>query len=405
MGLTLLKNIKECVTLQGVAKKQGRHLIASDLCIMNETSIVHDGNQILWVGKTGQIPHNFVFEIEIDLTNSVVLPGMIDCHTHLVFGGDRSHEYFMRLNGSTYEEIAASGGGILSTANATRAMDASSLKQQAIARVDRLAERGVVAIEIKSGYGLTRDSERKLSQIIGELKRDYAKKGIKIINTYMAAHAIPPEYGNSRSHDYMLEVVIPLLDELSQNSLTRPDFVDIFLEDNYFNQSDANILFQKCSEFNIPFKAHVDELKNSGNLKYAVESGAISCEHMLYSDEVSIKSLAQSDTVGVLLPGTAFFLGKKMAPARAMLDAGCRLAIGSDFNPGSCHWDDVFKIAIMSAPTLKMNVAEILSAVTYNAAQALELPNYGFIEVGSTPRLSIFRDTSLQQLFYRWSNT
>ncbi|MBY0415232.1 MAG: amidohydrolase family protein, partial [Bdellovibrionales bacterium] len=256
---------------------------------------------------------------------------------------------------------------------------------------------GVGTIEIKSGYGLNFEKEYEISHIIHDLK-NIVRPDVQIINTFMAAHAVPKNY--SSSYDYMKEVVLPLLDRMAEENII--DCVDIFHEQNYFSDEDVVSLFERAQRLNIPVKMHADEFNDNKGAILATKYQALSADHLLATGEDGIKALSDSSTVATLLPGTGLFLGKKQANARAFLDAGVKVAIASDFNPGSCHCDNLIMIASLAAPIYKMNMAELWCAITLNAAHALNLKNQGALIPGLLPRLSIFNTDSLDRVTYNW---
>lgn len=393
----VFSQIAELLTLEGAAKKDGRYLKDTDLSIIKNASLVCSNEKILWIGETKDIPLEFSSLPSIDCKNKIILPELVDCHTHLVFAGNRAREYSMRLNGATYEEIAASGGGILHTTTQTNQSSSQVLSGLAIKRIEKIASYGVGSIEIKSGYGLNFEKEYEISKVIDSLKHQFKNK-IQIRNTYMAAHAVPKIF--SRSSDYITGTVIPLLEKLAQEKLI--DACDIFHEKNYFTDEDVHMLFSKCQELKIPVKMHADELNDNKGAELGVSYNALSCDHLLKINDQGIKCLANSKTVAVLLPGTGFFLGKEQTNARKLCDAGVKVAIASDFNPGSCHYDNLLQLALMSAPSYKLNRAELIAAITINASAALDLTNQGSLIKDYKPRFSIFDCSNLDDLVYRW---
>jgi len=255
----------------------------------------------------------------------------------------------------------------------------------------------VGTIEIKSGYGLNFEKEYEISRLIHDLK-NIVRTDIQIINTFMAAHAVPKEYPNS--YQYMKEVVLPLLDTMAEEQII--DCVDIFHEQNYFSDEDVISLFERAQRLGIPVKMHADEFNDNGGAQLATRFKALSADHLLKTSKEGIKALAASDTVATLLPGTGLFLGKTQADARALLDAGAKVAIASDFNPGSCHCDNILLIASLAAPMYKMNVAELWSAITLNAAHAVGLKNQGAIIEGLRPRFTVFNTDNIARVSYNW---
>lgn len=394
-----LSNISQLLTLESCYKKDGRNLLPEDLTIIEKGSVIYDKDQIHWVGKTEDLPSNYDIAKTIDLSGHCLTPELVDSHTHLVFGGNRANEYMMRLDGADYQEIAQAGGGILASQSGTNNLSEDDLFNESCIKIEKLYSQGIGSIEIKSGYGLTKLVEKKIFKVINRLKEKYKDK-INIFNTYMAAHAVPKKYKNSK--EYMLDVVIPLLEELAKED--NIDAVDIFHEKGYFEEEDVKLLFNKANELGIKKKIHADEFNDNNGASLAVEYNCLSCDHLLKSSQSSINKLAQAKTVACLLPGTAFFLGKDQVNAKMFLDAGVKVAIASDYNPGSCHCDNLLLLASLAAPHYKMNSAQLWSAITLNAAAALGLNDQGSITVGSKPRFTIFKTNTISEITYNWGN-
>jgi len=399
MTLKIFRHFSEIATLQGAHHKDGRRLTFEDLGVIKDASIVFDHEQIQWVGEDRHLPENYAHKglQEIDVSGKVCTPEIVDSHTHLVFGGDRSLEYTMRLNGASYEEIANAGGGILNSTKGTHALSRKELLKLAHQRVKTIRSYGIGTIEIKSGYGLSFDKEYEIAHVIHDLK-NIVRPEIQIFNTYMAAHAVPKEFANS--YDYMKEVVLPLLDKLAEEKIL--DAVDIFHEQNYFTDDDVASLFERAKRWNLKVKIHADEFNDNKAAILATKYEALSADHLLKTSDDGIKALSTSSTVATLLPGTGFFLGKPQANARAFLDAGVKVAIASDYNPGSCHFDNLVFLASLAAPQYKMTQAEMWCAITLNAAHALGLKNQGALIAGLKPRFSIFNTDTLDRVTYNW---
>jgi imidazolonepropionase len=395
--IRVYSELEQIVTLKGVHQKDGRRLLPDDLGIIPNASIVFDDDKILWVGPAGNLPGQYLNIPDTKLRGHVLTPEIVDSHTHIVFGGDRAQEYADRLNGKTYEEIAKEGGGILSTMKMTNEESLEELYLTAKERIERIASYGVGTIEIKSGYGLNYDREYKVSILIDRLKKEFAPK-IQIFNTYLAAHDVPKFFSDSAA--YLDEVVLPLLDRLAEEKII--DAVDIFHEKGFFNGEDARRLFEKAQTLGIACKSHADELNDNGGAELAAAHGALSADHLLRVSSRGVEALVNSKTVASLLPGTAFFIGKPLAPARALLDAGAKVALASDFNPGSCHCDNLLLIASLCAPQLKLNQAELWAGITYNAAHALGLFKQGALVGGMKPRFTLFKTESLSHVTYNW---
>lgn len=397
MTTKIFKNFSEIATLQPALDKDGRNLIPSDIGLIKNASIVFNNDEILWVGPDSQIPDDYHNVHSVDMSGKICVPEIVDSHTHIVFGGDRAHEYSMRLNGATYEDIAKAGGGILNSMSGTNALSRSELLKLSQQRLKTIRSYGVGTIEVKSGYGLNFEKEYEISRIIHDLKNIF-RPDLQIINTFMAAHAVPKEY--SSSYEYMKEVVLPLLDKLGEEKIL--DCVDIFHEQNYFSDDDVVSLFERAKRWNIPVKMHADEFNDNKGAVLAAKYNALSADHLLATNEDGILALKNSQTVATLLPGTGLFLGKTQANARAFLDAGVKVAIASDYNPGSCHCDNILMLASLAAPIYKMNLAELWCAITLNASHALGIKNQGALKAGLRPRFSVFNTDSIDRVTYNW---
>ncbi|AUO00114.1 imidazolonepropionase [Bacteriovorax stolpii] len=397
MTVKIFRHFSEIATLENAYKKDGRKLSPSDLGLIKDASIVYNHDEIIWVGPDSQLPEDYQHMDFIDASGKTCVPEIVDSHTHVVFGGDRAHEYSMRLNGATYEEIAKAGGGILNSMKGTNALSRSELLKLAQQRIKNIRSYGVGTIEVKSGYGLNFEKEYEISRIIHDLK-NIVRPDVQIINTFMAAHAVPKDY--SSSYEYMKDVVLPLLDKLGEEQIL--DCVDIFHEQNYFSEEDVISLFERAKRWNIPVKMHADEFNDNKGAILATKYQALSADHLLATGADGIEALKNSNTVATLLPGTGLFLGKNQANGRAFLDAGVKVAIASDYNPGSCHCDNLVMIASLAAPIYKMNMAELWCAITFNAACAVGLKNQGALIPGLRPRFSVFNTDSIDRITYNW---
>jgi imidazolonepropionase len=395
--MKVYKNLSQILTLESAFKKSGRHLLPEDLSLIDQGSIVFDDEKIHWVGPSKSLPDQYKNIEALDLSGHVLTPELVDSHTHVVFGGDRAQEYADRLNGTSYEAIAKRGGGILFTMNKTNASSLEDLFQDACEKIERIHSYGIGSLEIKSGYGLNFDKEFEISLLIDRLKKHFHPR-VQIFNTYLAAHDVPKTFKSSA--DYLHQVVLPLLEKLAPLKII--DAVDIFQEKNYFSEKDVSDLFSKARDLGIARKIHADELNDNDGAKLATQFHSLSADHLLKVSDSGIQALAESDTVATILPGTALFLGKPLAPARKLLDLGARMAIASDFNPGSCHCDNLLLIASVSAAQLKINQAELWAGITLNASAALGFGSQGAIIPGMKPRFTLFKAPSLSQITYNW---
>lgn len=365
----VLDKIGKLVTLSGAVQKKGRRIESSDLGIIEDGALVVDSqgrkSKVLWSGPRQSIPLRFKKEKKISAQGKMVMPGFVDSHTHLVFAGDRSLEFEMRLEGKSYSEIAQQGGGIVKTVEATRKISESALLKISEERVERFLFQGVTTLEIKTGYGLNFDTEKKLLNIISRLKK---KSPVTILSTFLGAHAIPLEF-KGRKEKYVSEVAEKWLPVLKNHT----DFVDIFLDEGYFDIEDAKVLFQKANGLGLKTKIHADELALTGGSETAVKFGSFSADHLLKISDREIKLLAKSETTATLLPTTAFFLKTNYAPARKLLDNGARVALATDFNPGTSPTQDISLVGALAALQMGMRTEEIIVGLTLNGAYALNL--------------------------------
>ncbi|MGH8172127.1 MAG: imidazolonepropionase [Rhodanobacteraceae bacterium] len=309
--------------------------------------------------------------------NAWITPGLIDCHTHLVFGGDRAAEFEQRLGGATYEDIARAGGGIMSTVRATRAADETSLFAQSLPRARALRNDGVTTVEIKSGYGLDLDGERKMLRVarrIGEVL------GIGVSTTLLAAHAIPPEF-SGRADEYIDEICTNILPAIAREGLA--DAVDAFCERIAFTPAQTRRVFERARELGLAVKLHADQLSDLGGAALAAEFGARSAEHLEHTSEAGVHAMAAAGTVAVLLPGAYYALREtKLPPIAAFRDAGVPIAIATDLNPGTSPLRSLRLALSMACTLFRLTPEEALRGATANAARALGLDDRGVLAVG-----------------------
>ena len=395
--MKVYRRIGQLVTLAGAHAKGGRGLVPADLSIVENGAIAFNDQEIFWVGEDAALPAEYQRANCIDLAGQVLTPGLVDSHTHMVFAGNRAGEYAQRLNGESYQAIAKNGGGILHTMQKTLALSENDLFELAVKRLERLSSYGVRTVELKSGYALTQEGELRLLRVAKRLKQHFAGE-LTLFSTYMGAHAVPKEYKSSAQ--FVAEVVIPtMLQGHAQNLI---DGVDVFHEDGYFSSDDVTVIYAQARALGLSVRIHADEFQDNGGAALAVKYGALSADHLLKVSDTGIGALAKSNTVATLLPGTAFFLGKELPRARALLDAGCRVAIASDYNPGSSHVDNVLLVASIAAPSLRMNQAELWAALTLNGAKALGLSQQGALLPGMAPIFSLFNVSEVSEITYSW---
>jgi len=336
--------------------------------IENAQLFMRDGF-IDWIGQGDEAPPVNPDEVVegMDCGGRAVLPGLVDAHTHLVFGGDRSDEFARRSAGESYESIAKSGGGIQSTVRATRLASEEELYQSAYKRLDAMCQRGVTTVEVKSGYGLDLETELKMLRVIRRLAADHP---IHIISTFLGAHTVPTEYLGKRE-GYLDVVCEEMLPKVAEDELAT--FCDVFCEEGVFTIDESRRILERALGLGLSVKVHGEQLHRTGATKLAVELGAVSVDHLERADESDIRSLADhGETTAVLLPGATLFLGWDVwAPARALLDAGVTVALATDCNPGSCMCDDLPLITTLACTRLGMSPAEALRAVTRGGAHAV----------------------------------
>jgi imidazolonepropionase len=395
--MKLYRNLSQILTLKGALKKDGRRLVPSDLSLIHDGSIVFDHEKIVWVGEDKDLPNEYRSATSFNGTGYVLTPGLVDSHTHLVFAGNRAREYSERLNGADYQAIAQNGGGILHTMAMTLAASEDELFQIGVERLERIRSYGIKTVELKSGYALTFEGELRLLRVASRLKKRFLGE-LTLVSTFMGAHAVPTAYKSSE--EFVTEVVLPTMQEGHSQRLI--DCVDVFHEQGYFSTDDVERIFAAAKSLKLPYKIHADEFQDNHGAALAARHGAISSDHLLKASSDGILALANSSTVATLLPGTAFFLGKELPRARAMLDAGCKVAIASDYNPGSSHVDNLLLVASIAAPSLKLNQAELWCAMTLNAAAALGLQSRGALVPGFAPSFSLFKTNDLAEITYNW---
>jgi imidazolonepropionase len=358
------------------------------------------GNRIEWVGDEAALPaapSGERYEMR-DLGGAWVTPGLIDCHTHLVFAGTRANEYAERLRGTSYEEIAQRGGGILSTVRAVRAASEQQLFDESAPRLESLLREGVTSVEIKSGYGLTVDDEAKMLRVARRLGSEFP---VTVRTTFLAAHTVPPEF-KGRADEYVDAVAGDWLPRLHGEGLV--DAVDIFCERIAFDTAQARRLFEASRRLRIPVKAHAEQLANIGATRLATEFGALSCDHLEYADARDVHALVQAGTVAVVLPVAFYCLAAARKPPIAELRAAkARIAIASDCNPGSAPGASLLLAASMGTRLFGLTSEEALRGMTLHAAQALGLAKEcGSLARGLAADFAVWDMESLDEFGY-WS--
>ncbi|NLM41526.1 MAG: imidazolonepropionase [Firmicutes bacterium] len=346
------------------------------------------GERIIAVGTPAEVQQEVELTPEtqvIDAESKVVTPGLVDPHTHLVFGGSREDEFYLRARGADYMEIMAAGGGILSSVRATRAASLDELVDAGRQRLSWMLRQGVTTVECKSGYGLDLETELKQLEAVRILQ---GQQPVELVPTFLGAHAWPPEYqGDQEGYlKFLLDTVLPAVKEQG-----IAEYVDVFTEKGVFSVEQSRRIFQRAQELGFKLRIHADEMHTLGGAELAAEMGMASADHLLMVSDEGIEALASSEVVPVLLPGTAFSLRKPYAPARKMLEAGLPLALATDFNPGSCPTANLTLVMSLACLYMGMTPEEVFNAVTINAAHALgRSDRVGSLEPGKQADLVIF---------------
>lgn len=362
------------------------------------TIAVRDG-VIAWIGPDADLPAEFESGYRRhDVAGRWITPGLIDCHTHLVYGGNRADEFAMRLAGASYEDIARRGGGIVSTVTATRAAGEDALYRQAARRLDAMLAEGVTTIEIKSGYGLDLATERKMLRVARRLGDNHP---VTVYTTFLGAHALPAEY-KGRADTYITLVCDDMLPRLHGEGLI--DAVDVFCEHIGFSLAQSERVFEAAAKLRLPVKMHAEQLSNIGGTRLASRYKALSVDHLEHLDEGDIVAMKAANTVAVLLPGAFYFLREKQLPPIALLRKHrIPIAISTDSNPGTSPTTSLLLMMNMACTLFGMTVAEVLAGVTHNAAQALgQSTVHGSLQIGRAADFAIWSIDSPAELAY-WS--
>ncbi len=357
--------------------------------VIEDGAVVCAGDRIAWVGPDGRWPDELAPGPDaavLDARGGVVLPGLVECHTHLVFGGSRAGELARRLQGETYAQILEGGGGILGTVRATREASHEELLGRARARIRDLLRRGVTTVEIKSGYGLDWPTERKILEVAAELHREGPWD---VVSTFLGAHAVPPEFRDDRE-GYLRVVIEEMIPAVAEAGLAR--FCDVFCEPGLaYDVDESRRVLQAARAAGLQLKVHADQLHDGGGGALAGELGAASAEHLDHVSEAGIAALADAGTVAVLLPGAQYFLDGPAPPLAALQEAGVPVALSTDCNPGSSPTTDLLLMASMACVRWRMTMPDVLAAITTVAARALALEHdRGALAPGMRADLAVF---------------
>jgi imidazolonepropionase len=352
-----------------------------------DAAIAVKGGKIVWLGAMRDLPSDYKASRIHDGQGCWLTPGLIDCHTHMVYAGNRSNEFEARLNGVAYEDIAKQGGGIVSTVKATRAATESELMQASLPRVLSSLREGITTIEMKSGYGLDLASEEKIMRVARQIGRDLP---VRVINTFLGAHALPPEF-SGRADDFITEVCEHMLPDLVGKGLV--DAVDVFCEKIGFTPAQTEKVFQAAHQHGLPVKLHAEQLSDQGGAALTAKYQGLSADHLEYLSAEGIAAMKENDTVAVLLPGAFYFLRETKYPPIALLrEAGVKMALASDCNPGTSPMTSLLLTMNMACTLFRLTPLEALTAVTKNAAHALGLQNdIGTLRVGKAADFALWR--------------
>ena len=364
--------------------------------LVENGAVVLEGERIAWAGGVDSLPGEYRDLPATDLEGRLVTPGLIDCHTHIVHGGNRAREFELRLQGASYEEVARAGGGIVSTVSATRAASESALLERALRRVDALIAEGVCTLEIKSGYGLDIDTELKMLRVARAIGRE---RPVRVKTSFLGAHAVPVEYKNN-ADSYIDEICLPALEAACDEGLV--DAVDGFCEGIAFTPQQIERVFAKAAALGLPVKLHAEQLSHLGGTKLAARHSALSADHLEYADESDAAAMAKAGMVAVMLPGAFYTLREtQLPPISAFRENGVPMAVATDCNPGSSPISSLLLTMNMACTLFRMTPEEALAGATRHAARALGIDDAGAIAPGMRADLAIWDVQHPAELSYR----
>lgn len=368
-----------------------------DAGLVEDAALVWQDEEIAWAGPAGELPERFRSEPVIDCHGGLVIPGLVDCHTHLCFAAWRADEFEQRLAGASYQQIAAKGGGIASTVAATRAASLATLSRSAGRHLDGMLRLGVTTVECKSGYGLDVANERKQLEVYRQLAE---RQPVTLVPTFLGAHVVPPEFRDDRA-GYVRLLCDRLIPEVARDGLAR--FCDVFVEDGAFTAEEAREILAAARSQGLGLKIHADQLSDGGGALLAAELGAVSAEHLEYVGESGIDALAKADVVAVSLPLASLFLRERYLPARQLLDAGVPVAVATDFNPGSAPSYHLPLALVLACLNQHMTPAEALNGATTVAARAVGLHDrIGSLQAGFQADIALIDAPDLNHWLYHF---
>ncbi|QSO51792.1 imidazolonepropionase [Alicyclobacillus curvatus] len=395
----LVYNIGTLITMQGPnGPRSGAQM--SDVGEVQQGAVAILGGKILAVGPEemvrGQLGDRTVRE-ELDAKGCLVTPGLVEPHTHLVHGGSREHELALKLQGASYLDILASGGGILSTVKSTREASEDALYTKAKRSLDTLLLYGATTVEAKSGYGLTLEDELKQLRVTRRLQDSHP---VEVVSTFMGAHAVPTEF-KGRADEYVRMVIEEMLPEVKRQGLA--EFCDVFCEHGVFTVEQSSAILSAAKELGFGIKIHADEIEPMGGAELAGKLGCISAEHLLATTDAGFQAMAERGVVGVCLPATSFNLRAKHARARTMIDMGVPIALSTDYNPGSSPTESLQLVMTLGCLNLQLTPEEVMTAMTVNAAYAIGRGDtVGSLDVGKTADLVLYDATNIAYLPYHF---
>jgi imidazolonepropionase len=396
---TLLYRASQVLTCKPANGKFKRKNELNDVGLKEDFSLVLEDDLISDIASSKDFDFS-KFDLIIDCRNKVILPGLIDSHTHLIFSGSRADEFEMRVAGLSYEEIAEKGGGINRTVLATRNSSKDELKNLADERIKNAIRFGVTTLEVKSGYGLDYETELKMLEVVNELNKN---SNYELIPTFLGAHTIPSEFKDKRS-EYLKLITKKLLPEISKKNLAK--YCDVFLEKTAFSLEESKLILESARMNGLELKVHCDQFNSLGGVKLGIDLNVKSLDHLEMITASDIKLLSKTDIVATILPGVSYFLKIRYAPVREMIDNGCIIAIATDFNPGSCTSQNLPLMMNIATLYNGMKLNETINSVTINAAYSLGLENkLGSIEVGKQADLLILNTNDYKNLVYYFGST
>lgn len=386
-------NAAQIVTIDSKGKGRKHGIDSSNIEVLTGFDLIVENDLIKdFIPSSTQInvPHKMV-----NVSGKIITPGFVECHTHSLFAGDRSAEFRMKLEGKSYEDIAAAGGGIVSSVKAIRETPDSELLSLLLKRIDIFISQGVTSLEIKSGYGLSYEAELKMLRVI---KKAASLRNITIIPCFLGAHTVPTEFKTDRNK-YLSIIIDQLLPQIKKENLAGR--CDAFCESSAFSPVEVEMVFNAAKKLGFNLTLHTEQFNNIGGLELAIKSGALSVDHLEVLKDKQINLLVDTETVAVLLPGVSYTLGYSYAPARKLIDSGACVALATDYNPGTSNINSIFLIMSLAARKLKMTMEEILTAYTINSAAALGISDsVGSLEIGKQADLAILNFTNYDQIVY-----